>query len=56
MENKKYHSVETVPKFNRTFIERGKIITPYTQIVLHIYTEFDLHIYIIINFDLDTAQ
>ena len=25
MKNKKYHTVETVPKSNRTIVERGKI-------------------------------
>jgi len=28
MENKKYHTVGTVPKSNRKIVERGKIDTP----------------------------
>jgi hypothetical protein len=30
--NKKYLTVSTVPKFNGNFVERGKIVTPSTQI------------------------
>ena len=32
MKNKKYHTVRTVPKSNRTIIERDKINTLYTKI------------------------
>jgi hypothetical protein len=28
----KYNTVSTVPKFNGNFVERGKIVTPSTQI------------------------
>ena len=30
--NKKYHTVETIPKSNIKIVERGKIDRPYTQI------------------------
>jgi hypothetical protein len=32
MENKKYHTVWTIPKSNIKIVERGKIHTPDTQI------------------------
>ena len=32
MKNKKYHTVETIPKLNIKIVERGKIDTPNTQI------------------------
>jgi len=32
MRNKKYRTVSTVPKFNGSFVERGKIDTLSTQI------------------------
>jgi hypothetical protein len=32
MKNKKYHTVETIPKLNIKIVERGKIDTPSTQI------------------------
>ena len=32
MNNRKYHTVETVPKPNSKIVERGKIYTPNTQI------------------------
>jgi hypothetical protein len=33
MKNKKYHIVGEVPKYNRTFVERGTIDTPNTRIL-----------------------
>ena len=35
MKNKKYHTVGTVPKFNKKIAERGKIDTLKTQIHYH---------------------
>jgi hypothetical protein len=32
MKKKQYHTVRTVPIFNRIILERGKIATPNTQI------------------------
>jgi len=32
MKNMKYHTVGTIPKYNRKIVERGKIDTPKTQI------------------------
>jgi hypothetical protein len=31
MKNKKYHTVETIPKLNIKIVERGKIDTPNIQ-------------------------
>ena len=32
LKNKTYHNVGTIPKYNITIVERGKIDTPNTQI------------------------
>ena len=34
MKNKNYHTVGTFPKFNRKFVEKGRIDTPSTYIYL----------------------
>jgi len=41
MKNKKYHTVETFPKFNCKIVERGKIDTPNTQIRDHSHSWLD---------------